>query len=304
MPQSPGVWQSPKRTTIDATTPDGGLDATRAAYPSAGDHATVEEAVENIMAGKTPFGRTAQLVGHGMAGLIAVGCGKGPLTPGAYIGLDNVSEWTPVLAAMSGHLQALRLTGCNVGSGQDGADLVEQVACAIQAPVLAPTGLAVAVADENISLQDGSVWQVGQCHIAPHPIPVPNKPTPPPAPALHFMLETGEREVVPVERVQALDFKRSGFLTGPELHLDKQGAQNLLGTMKFEEPKPLRGEPLALPTGELSIHYTDADGEEHERRFELLADTLLRDLSVPDAVYPVDDAFRAALPQYNLRERG
>lgn len=66
MPQSPGVWQSPKRTTIDATTPDAGLDAARAAYPGAGNHTTVDEAVENIMAGNIPFGRTGQLVGHGM----------------------------------------------------------------------------------------------------------------------------------------------------------------------------------------------------------------------------------------------
>lgn len=156
MPQSPGVWQSPKRTSIDATTPDVGLDATRAAYPGAGNYATVDEAVENIMAGSVAFGRTGQLVGHGMPGLIAVGCGKGPLTPGAYIGLDNEASWEPALGTMAGHVQALRLTGCFVGSGQDGADLLERVACAIEAPVLAPTGWAQAVAHENISLQDGA----------------------------------------------------------------------------------------------------------------------------------------------------
>lgn len=178
------------------------------------------------------------------------------------------------------------------------------MACAIQAPVIAPTDWAQAVAHENITLQDGSVWQIGQCHIAPHPIPVPNKPTPPPTHALHFMMETGECQVVPVERVQALDFRRSGFLNAPELHLDDQDAQKLLGTMKFEEPKLLQGEPLALPTGELSIRYTDSEGEEHERRFELLAEHLLRDLSVPGVVYPVDNALRAALPKYNLRKRG
>lgn len=132
------------------------------------------------------------------------------MTPGAYIGLDNAASWAPVPATMVGHIQTLRLTGCYVGSGQDGADLLEQVSCAIEAPVLAPTGWAQAVAHENITLQDGSVWQLGQCNMAPHPIPVSNKPTPPPAPALQFLMETGEREVVPVERVQSLDFKRSG----------------------------------------------------------------------------------------------
>lgn len=59
MAQSPGVWQAPKRTTVDATTPDAGLDASRAAYPLAGNHPNVAQAVANILAGTVSFGRTA-----------------------------------------------------------------------------------------------------------------------------------------------------------------------------------------------------------------------------------------------------
>lgn len=297
------MWQSPKKTTIDATAPDAALDAARAAYPAAGHHANVTDAVDNIMDGVVAFGRTAQLIGHGMPGLIGVGCGSVPLAPDQYIALNNMAVWSPVLGALAGHIQALRLTGCYVGAEQAGADLLEQVSCVVGAPVLAPNGWAVAVAHENISLQDGSVWQVGQCNIAPHPIPMPNDPTPP-APALLFMTETGEHEVVPVERVQGLEFKRSRFLSSAELHLKKKAAQNLLGAAKFEGPKPLPGEPLAMPTGELSIRYTDAEGEQHERHFEVLSDRLMRDRAVPGVVYPIAEPLRAALPKYNLRERG
>lgn len=302
MAQSPGVWQSPKKTTIDATTPDEGLDAARAAYPAAGSHVDVADAVDNIMAGTVAFGRTAQLVGHGLPGLIGVGCGKVPLAPDEYIALANEAVWTPVLGALAGRVQALRLTGCYVGAEQDGADLLERVSCVIGAPVLAPNGWAVAVAGENISLQDGSIWQVGQCNIPPHPIPKPNDPIPP-APALLFMTETGEHEIVPVERVQGLDFKRSAFLNASELHLKSKAAQNLLGAVKFEAPRPLHGEPLAMPTGELSIRYTDSNGEQHERHFEVLSDRLLRDHAVPGVVYEVTEPMRAAFPKYDVSER-
>jgi hypothetical protein len=109
------------------------------------------------------------------------------------------------------------------------------------------------------------------------------------------MTETGGHEVVPVESIQGLDFKRSGILTGPGLHLNQSAAQNLLGAIAFEAPNLLHGEPLALPTGELSIRYTNAEGELWERLFEVLADALLRDLSFPNTVYPMAEPLRAAL---------
>jgi hypothetical protein len=300
MPQNPGVWQPPNRTTIDATTPDLALDAARTAYPSGLDHSKVSQAVGNLLASEVAYGRVGQIIGHGMPGLIIVGNGRKRGAPQTYISLGNKSTWEPWLQTLAPHIQALRLVGCCVGAEQDGADLLRQVACVVRRPVIAPTGKARAVPHEKIMLQDGSVWQVGQCNVEAHVIPLPNEPDQPPAPLL-LATPAGGRQAVPVDRVRRLDFVRSDWLATDSLHLEGDAARELIVKAELREPREERGYPLAVLTGELTITYLDEDGQERQRDFDLLAETMLQDKQAPEVIYDVSPAFRAALPRYELR---
>jgi hypothetical protein len=304
LPQHPGVWHSPNKTTIDARTPDDGLDAARLAYPNADNHHTVAQAVTNILSGPAMHGRRGQFIGHGEPGFISMGCGLlDPPAPGTYIALDNVAEWEPCLWRMRGHVQALRLLGCWVGAEQDGADLLRLVACAIDAPVISPTGSASTAPHEKIVLQDGSVWQIGQCNVRAHVIPMPNEPDKPSS-ALQFLTREGEREAVPLGQVRSLDFTRTARLGRGRLSLQGGAARELAAKARLGEPQDTGRYLLAHPTGELRITYVADDGAEHQRSFDLLGDVVLRDRETPTVTYRVAPEFREALPERAAREPG
>jgi hypothetical protein len=305
MPQHPGVWHSPNKTTIDASTDDdgNGLAVARLAYPDAGDHVTVTQAVGNILSGPAMHGRRGQFIGHGEPGFISMGCGTlDPPLPGTYIALDNVAEWEPLLWHLRGHVQVMRLLGCWVGARQTGADLLRLVACAIAAPVIAPTGTAETRPHEKIVLQDGSVWQIGQCNVRAHVIPMPDDPHKPPS-ALQFLSQEGEREAVPLGQVRSLDFTRTAYLGRGTLSLQGGPAQELTAKARLDEPQDTGRHLLAHPTGELRITYVADDGERHQRSFDLLGDVVLRDREAPTVTYRVAPEFREALPERPARER-
>lgn len=299
MAQHPSVWQPANRVSIDATTPDAGLDRARSAYPTAGNHRNAAEAVSNITAGSSPaFGRRGQFIGHGKSGVIFVGGGHSRCRANAYISLRNISAWVPHLQAMRHEVKVLRLAGCYVGADQGGADLLHEVACAIGAPVLAPTGSVWARPHENIMMQDGSVWQIGQCNVEVHPIPKPKTPDAQREPIM-LVSPTGERVLVPLGQVSRLEFVRDEFFGDGSLSLEGQPAQELVLKARLHDPRVTDWRPLALPTGELTIFYA-LDGEERQRRFMVLADALLEDRESPGVFYEVTREFEEALPEDDM----
>jgi hypothetical protein len=305
--QHPSVWQPANRVSIDAT-PDRALNRARSAYPGAGNHRNVGEAVSNILAGSFPaFGRRGQFIGHGKPGVIFTGGGRPPCQANAYVSLRNASTWVPHLQTLKGEVQVLRLVGCRVGAGQRGADLLHEVACAIGAPVLAPTGFAWTRPHANIVMQDGSVWQIGQCNVEVHPIPMPKAPGSHAAP-LALVSPTGERVLVPLAQVSRVEFVREEFFGEGSLSLEGKQAQELVLKARLHEPQVTEWRPLALPTGELTVFYT-LDGEEHQRVFVVLADALLEDRDSPGVFYEVTREFEEALPEDDMgrpvpRDRG
>jgi hypothetical protein len=302
MPQHPGVWQPANRTTIDATTPDAALENARSGYPTAGAHSNIGQAVNNILSGFVAFGRKGQFIGHGLPGLIIVGGGSSAKGPNTYIGLGNSSTWVPVLESLKNEVVALRLLGCRVGAKQAGADLLRLVACAIGAPVIAPTGLALTAPNEKIALQDGSVWQIGQCSVEARVIPMPYAPDPSRAP-LVLLSADGEREYVPLAQVSRVEFIRGEFFGRGRLALEGDEARELVLKARLFDPNEASRPLLAVPTGELTLFY-NVKGQEHSRQFVLLADAVLQDKELPAVTYEVTQEFAEELPEYDLRRPG
>lgn len=296
--QHPSVWQPANRVSIDATS-DAGLDRARSAYPAAGNHHNVGQAVSNIIAGSSPaFGRKGQFIGHGKPGVIFTGGGGAPCPANAYLSLRNASTWVPNLEALKGEVRVLRLAGCRVGAEQRGADLLQKMACAIGAPVLAPTGLIWTRPHENIVMQNGSVWQIGQCNVEVHPIPMPKAPDSQAAP-LTLMSPTGERVLVPLTQVSRVEFVREEFFGEGSLSFEGQQAQEFVIKARLHDPQVTEWRPLALQTGELTVFYA-LDGVEHQRRFAVLADALLEDRDSPGVFYEVTREFEEALPEDDM----
>jgi hypothetical protein len=157
--------------TIDATTPDGYLDKVRGGNPQAATHQDVASAVANLVACARSLG-PACIAGHGAPGLMSLG-GGGATTPGKVLDPQAVDQWGPQLAPLKGLFEGLVLYAPQVGSGQEGAQLLFQIAQIIEAPVYGPTGVLYCDNEGLFSLEPHSVWQVATPNFPPAPIDPP-----------------------------------------------------------------------------------------------------------------------------------
>lgn len=137
-------------TTIDATPNDGYLDNARAGTPDAGANAGTQSMVANLTNCGGPLGN---VVGHGAEGDIDT-----YKATGECITLNNKADWQPYLAELRGQIDTLVLYGCCVGGGAAGAQLLQEMADIIGAPVSAPTGLIYCDDLGNFTLEPGAIW--------------------------------------------------------------------------------------------------------------------------------------------------
>lgn len=85
--------------------------------------------------------KTLTIVGHGAAGIIGTGEGKGSEQCKHING--NADEWKPALQGLKGKFCAgakIVIWGCNVGAGKEGAAKVKEIADYFGVPVEAQTG--------------------------------------------------------------------------------------------------------------------------------------------------------------------
>jgi len=159
-------------TTIDDAKPNGYLDNARAGNPLAKANGTTKQAASNLLScSKLPKSSgLANLVGHGCEGDIDTG-----KTAGQCIRFDNINDWKTDMGSLSGQLKELYLFGCSVGAGEDGAQLLFELAKAVNAPVSAPTGLIYCTAQGDFYLHSGAVWQSATPTKQPAPIQPPTR---------------------------------------------------------------------------------------------------------------------------------
>lgn len=267
----------PGCVSIDATKPDSYLDNARAGNPTAGAHASVQVAVNNLRAcaSMQPSPTRASLIGHGAPGLFGVGAGGSIGTSTQHINIDNQAVWVPLFQSLSGRFEALCLYGAAVGAGLTGAQLLFTLAKAINAPVCGPTGVIYCRPDGTFYLQEGATWQVATPAQQPAPIPSPTAPWP---------ANLGARG--PGPRVTAC----AAFGLGGR-PLPTKSAMALAGQVHWDRSFQPPGQPAAVVAGRLRASF----GGTAFKSFTILGDALVRDDAQPNRFYPVGPSFRAIL---------
>jgi len=130
------------------------LPKVRAAYPHAARHLGNDAALSNLANNRQ---REAVLVGHGKPGILFTANGDELGGPGEFI------DWRSDLRILTG-LRFLWLVGCRVGAGAEGALLLNTIARAIRATVVAPTGEVyfgrpAGAGEVGLYLEAGTSWQ-------------------------------------------------------------------------------------------------------------------------------------------------
>ena len=106
--------------------------------------ASVEDMVDKVLArlGEGGCIHRLTLIGHGSAGNLSMGDGKGK-EAWKHIGIDNHGEWAADIDRLKGRFSSsalLTLRGCNAGKGPDGRELVDLLHNRLEVKVRAPTG--------------------------------------------------------------------------------------------------------------------------------------------------------------------
>lgn len=285
-----GVWKPPNKMSIDIAS-DAALDAVRSNYPHSPSHYRTRDGAQNVLDGHIPFGRVAQLVGHGAPGLLTTGCGRNvrSAVAGQLISID-MTAWLSELQPLRGAVNALRLTGCRVGAEQRGLDLLREVSCIIDAPVLAPTG-ALRANQWKMWMQDGGTWQIGQCGQEGTVIAMTG-----PTDGDTQWNNTERIAGAKVEELRVARFTRPDFLGGESVAWDGDDARELVtksGLLFRPDDEP--GETLGIPTGTLTLTFSDNE----EVAFELLGEAVLTQVGGRNAFFATAD-FLGSIPPYQL----
>ncbi len=271
MPNDPLSMNAPLAgcTTIDATTPDGYLDNARHGNPGAGANENTQQAAQNLLGCATPKPPpAANIVGHGAEGDIDTGQAWNQC-----ITLDNIDEWTPDLAVLATKISHLFLFGCTVGAGADGAQLLFEIAKAVNAPVSAPTGLIYCDINGDFTLEPGAVWQQATPTYTPAPID-------PPA-HTQSTTQTNAGSASPVTKVASAQYVSKG--TGIPAPDDRAlaMAKEIIWT-----PISTPGEHGAKHSGTITVEtYTENQSETKTRTMVVYNHVLLEDMDTRENFY-------------------
>jgi len=267
-------------TTIDSTTPDGYLDNARAGNPMAGANGTTKQAASNLLTcekAKVTKG-LANLVGHGCEGDIDTG-----KAAGQCIRYDNKDEWEDDMATLVSWVEELFLFGCTVGAGEEGAQLLFELAKVIDAPVSAPTGLIYCNSRGDFRLEDGAVWQRATPNVRPAPIDPPH--------ATQSNSSMDQASFVIAGRRQPVEIKSATYTPYGHAPMSEERSMKLAAEVAWDQPFTTEDEPGAKVTGHLEV--TGVAGDTTFRKsFHVLAHSVLRD---GHTYYRVTSGFRKAL---------
>jgi hypothetical protein len=291
------AWQRrTNRCAIDAT-PDAYLDYCAIAFPVAGRHHDLAEAVSLLKPAQMRPG--ALIVGHGAPGRLVVGAGRSLDFPTRRLRDDEAWRWGPMTAPLSGRCRRLTLLGCNVGAGVRGIELLRQLACHLDATVTAPTGIVFSMADGSLRLQEGSVWQKVRCDDVPDPIEQPMLSR------LRKRLYTSAGALEPPTGEPMAPFATGNVvMVAFEPTDDEHVARAFDGPLAAElmrevDPHPLivrGGAPGGLVWGRVVVQTAApaADGSEHFA-YTLWSGSLLQDEQRPDRFFAASARFAAQI---------
>jgi len=133
-------------------------------------HGTTKEMVDNLLAcGPTQ----CNIAGHGNAGLLETGSGQDGYNSESDINLWNKFYWEGEFERLATRpAPILSIISCHTGEGEDGADLLYEMAKLLGFPARARTGFAYC-GDRGLTFEANSTWQVATPDHRPNPIASP-----------------------------------------------------------------------------------------------------------------------------------
>ncbi len=285
----------PRCVTIDAQTPDGYLDNARAGThaPGTGANSDTTTALKNLSScvAVKPPSTQASIVGHGDMGIIATGGGQTPSGSSQYIAVSNELSWTTALGALKGQITDLYLYGCQVGAGDDGAQLLFDMAKIVNATVWAPTSLIYCDGQGNFTLDKGGQWQKATAAGKPATIEPPillGADAMPNEARLHLL---GNQITLPIEQLAGATYTPMGP-NGTQAPADPDTAGALTHEVDWGHPITPGGEPNGLITGRLEVVFGHGK-RPLKKSFLVYSHALIGDEDEDGVYYRLTPHFRA-----------
>jgi hypothetical protein len=252
--------------TVSAGPDNGGNNCMAGRFWRVMRHSTTEQAVNNWLSRlgvkfeneeieKNNAGNL-NIFGHGNEGFLETGPGQ----TGTYdyktnfLATWNSDWWQPFLARIKPKTYPIMyIYSCHSGAGENGAELLYQIAVITGHPVAGRTGFTYC-GSNGISFEANSVWQVATPD---------RKPTPIAAPTPHFtkatqiifsngksMEQINQDEIVEI-KIEKFDIKETARTqqTGFSVEISKSIVKELFGA----EPFKIDGDLLAIKTHTLAI---------------------------------------------------
>ena len=269
-------------------------------------HNDVHEAIRNLLgqADKRPGERpSAHLIGHGTEGRINVGCGKRrDDRPQMYLGIANIEDWTPWLAALQDRFSELVLWACDTGAGRDGVRLLSALSSVLHTTVAAPTNVLNCNRAGGFAIIDGEWQEVVPGQRTPDIVPAAYVPIsqeqgaePTNVPGVsgatrdepNYTLAFWRNDDLLLEDLGTVSRIECRDASGEIVETIKEDDRRLarLKSLVFvdgsiETPSPL----LGVQTGTLVVNYK-RDGSELQATWELYNNRLLRDVASTEYRY-------------------
>jgi hypothetical protein len=276
--------------TIGTGTDGGAFDCSLAVLGPTPRHTSTQGAFSNLGECLTTK-RSATIFGHGKAGQICTESGD-HCSGGAddTINGSNGAQWLRHAAKIKDKSTTLKLAGCHTGDTEAGAKLLQKMATAINATVMAPTGLIFCSRAEHRMWIDG-VWQSASPNSPAKLVKAESRVVP--AGSDVFLYINGAKRTLPRSAVKPIKLVLSH---------DKQMApasapisEDFVAHVDFANPLITDSIPLAQVTGMFSMEIALGNDTSVIKKYRLLADSLLQDQDAPEYYYHLDSVLRERL---------
>ena len=160
-----------QHTSVSNGTDNGANECMAGAFHLAMRHGSTRQAIDNFKSRHNSKPGPLNICGHGSPGSFETGSGQSGWDWDKQINTWNPSNWKPILEELKGkNFPIMTIYSCSTGAGEDGADLLWEMAKSLGRPVRARIGLSYC-GGNRMSYQPGSTWQTAHPNARPTPIP-------------------------------------------------------------------------------------------------------------------------------------
>ena len=216
--------------------------------------------------------------GHGNEGLLETGVGQhGSWDNSKYMTVWNAYSWRSQLQRLVGkNFPQMFIWSCHTGAGERGADLLFEMAIAMQRPVSGRSGFTYNNG-KKIWFEANSVWVTATPAQRPTPVDPPTPHFVEIAPMISVVSSKGIAQELPSSAIHSVKIEKQPSPFGVQrVARPLSGAESSqLGSLLFSnEPEQLPGAPMAFITARIAVAF-DMAGESLEANFSVFNNRLV-----------------------------